>query len=372
MTKQKNIYMRGCIYWIRYTGVDGKQVRESTKSDKLRDAQSFLKLREGEVAKGEQPDIVKIKNHSFSDLAEKYLEFCANQRDIRNKESLVGMLKSEFGNLPLKSFTLDLVERYQSRILQARLTETTANRKIAVLKHMFTKAADWCMVTEAICKTIHKVKLFKVDNARIRFLGDTEIKELLDACDHVRVLKSGKEEKKKQNHLKPIIIFALNSGCRREEILSLKWEQVDLRHGFINLVRTKNGERRQVPINDTLREMLQGLVRRLDVPWVFFDSETGKRFTDVKRSFSTACKKAGIVDFHFHDLRHTFASHLVMGGVDLTTVSRLMGHKSLSMTLRYSHLAPSHLVSAVNVLNSTMNPTSTKLAQQPTKKGLAI
>lgn len=372
MAKQKNIYLRGNIFWIRYTGVDGKQVRESTKSDKLRDAQTLLKLREGEVAKGEQPDVVKIKNHTFPELAGKYLEFCANQRDFRNKKSIVEMLKSEFGNLALKFFSLEQIERYQSRLLSGKQSETTVNRKIAVLKHMFTKASDWNMVTEAGCKTVHKVKLFKVDNARVRFLSDAEIKELLDACDHVRVLKNGKQEKKKQNHLKPIITFALNTGCRREEILSLKWEQVDLRHGFINLTRTKNGERRQIPINDTLRDMLQSLVRRLDVPWVFYDSETGKRFTDVKRSFSTACKKAGIVDFHFHDLRHTFASHLVMGGVDLTTVSRLMGHKSLSMTLRYSHLAPSHLVSAVNVLNATMNPTSTKLAQQPIKKGLAV
>ena len=228
---------------------------------------------------------------------------------------------------------------------------------------MFTKAVDWSMAPESALKSVHKVKLFKVDNARTRFLSDTEIRELLAACDHVRTFKNGKMEIKKQDHLKPLIVFALNTGCRREEIFSLKWEQVDLKHGFISLNRTKNGERRQIPINDTLREMLQRRVRRLDVPFVFYDQETGKRFTDCKRSFTTACRKAGILDFHFHDLRHTFASHLVMAGVDLTTVSRLMGHKSLTMTLRYSHLAPNHLVNAVNALNTTMNTISTVLAQ---------
>jgi integrase len=96
---------------------------------------------------------------------------------------------------------------------------------------------------------------------------------------------------------------------------------------------------------------------------VFYDASTGKRFTDVKKSFGTALKKAGIVDFRFHDLRHTFASHLVMGGVDITAVSKLLGHKSLIMTLRYSHLAPDHLSQAVNVLDITGGNVANATAQ---------
>jgi site-specific recombinase XerD len=104
-------------------------------------------------------------------------------------------------------------------------------------------------------------------------------------------------------------------------------------------------------------------MRRLDSPYVFYDHATGKPYQDVKRSFKTALKNAGIRDFHFHDLRHTFASHLVMAGVDLTTVSRLLGHKSLTMTLRYAHLAPSHMVKAVDLLDTTLTgkPTIQKL-----------
>jgi integrase len=188
---------------------------------------------------------------------------------------------------------------------------------------------------------------------------------------------TGKTIQQKQAHLKPIIIFALNTGCRKDEILSLKWENVDMKHGFINMVLTKNGERRQIPINDTLREAMNGLTRRLDVPWVFYEvvkkqgKEVVKRFGDIKRSFNTACKKAGIQDFVFHSLRHTFASYLVMGGVDLTTVSRLLGHKSLTMTLRYSPLAPNHLTSAVNVLNSSMS-ISTKRKKRLKPCGLSL
>jgi integrase len=131
----------------------------------------------------------------------------------------------------------------------------------------------------------------------------------------------------------------LNTGMRRGEILSLEWEKhIDLKHGFIFLDVTKNGERREVPINQTLRETLKKLPRRLDSPYVFTDNE-GNRFKDIKWSFKTALRRSEIKDFRFHDLRHTFASHLVMAGVNITTVKDLLGHKTLTMTLRYAHLA---------------------------------
>ena len=118
---------------------------------------------------------------------------------------------------------------------------------------------------------------------------------------------------------------------------------------------TKNGERREIPINNTLRASLQSITRRIDVPYVFYDKTTGEPYRYIKRSFNTACRRAGIRDFRFHDLRHTFASHLVMAGVDITTVKELLGHKSLTMTLRYAHLAPSHKVKAVGVLDGVIN-----------------
>ena len=132
--------------------------------------------------------------------------------------------------------------------------------------------------------------------------------------------------------------------------MSLEWEKhIDLKHNFILLDQTKNGDRREIPINGTVRDALTGLMRRLDSPYVFVDAE-GKRLKDVKRSFHTACRKAGIKDFRFHDLRHTFASHLVMAGISISTVKDLLGHKTLTMTLRYAHLTKSHRVKAVNPL----------------------
>jgi integrase len=137
---------------------------------------------------------------------------------------------------------------------------------------------------------------------------------------------------------------------RKGELLGIRWDAVDLTNGFIHLKQTKNGRARSLPINRTLRSVLMGLRTRIDVPWVFHDA-LGRRITDRFKPFEGAVKKAGLVNFHFHDLRHTFASWLVMAGVPLAAVSELLGHTSLAMTMRYAHLSPKHPTDAVRVLD---------------------
>ena len=334
----KGIYKRGRIWWITYIGLDGKQYFESSKSDLKADAEYMLACKRKDIGEGKEPSIKRIKDHTFSELAEKYLDFVKIQRCFKSKKGYIKLLLAEFGaNLPLKNITLMQIEQYQSRRISDGKKPATVNRAIATLKHCVHKGYQWEMLPEETLKRVRQVKLFQENNMRLRFLSREECKALIDSCMGV---------------LKSIVVFALNTGCRKGEILSLEWEKhVDLRHGFITLDKTKNGNRREIPINDTLRSVLQGLTRRLDVPYVFLDPVTGKPYKDVKRSFKTAKRRAGIRDFKFHDTRHTFASHLVMGGVDITTVSKLLGHKSLTMTLRYAHLAPSHLVKAVEILD---------------------
>ncbi|MCF6155360.1 MAG: site-specific integrase [Candidatus Brocadia sp.] len=232
-----------------------------------------------------------------------------------------------------------LFEQYQTDKPNMGNKPATANRLIATLFHMFTKAVEWDMVEEEILKRIRKVKMLPENNRRLRYLSTEECQRLIDSCD---------------KHLKPIVITALNTGMRKDEILGLKWDNVDLNAGFIllNQDQTKNSERKEIPINQTLRETLEGITSQFD--YVFVNPLTGNRYDNVKRSFNTALKKAEIRDFKFHDLRHTFASHLVMAGIDLTTVKELMGHKDFKMTLRYAHLAPSHKVKAVDTLDNIM------------------
>lgn len=342
----KGIYKRGRIYWLRYTGHDGRIVFESTGSDKFKIAEALLTERRKAVLDGKLPEVVKkIENHTFTELCDKYIEWMTGrQKSARVKKYIISQLRDVYGNLPLRRFNSLIVEKHQTELISKGLKPASINKTLNVLKHMFNKATEWEMVEETVLKRVRKVKLLKGEGKRLRYLSQQECQELISKCE---------------THLRPIVITALNTGMRRGEILNLKWDDVDLRHGFILLHTTKNGERREIPINNTLRHTLQSLTRRLDIPYVFFDSKTGKPYQEVKRSFATACKRAGITDLHFHDLRHTFASQLVMAGVDITSVKELLGHKTLTMTLRYSHLAPSHKVKAVDILDKTLNGTST-------------
>lgn len=298
------------------------------------------------------PEIKRIVNHSFNDLVTDYLKWAARQRAYSQKELVINQLKERFGQLPLRRFDTRLVETYQAERLQAGNKPATVNRHIATIKHMFTKAVECDMVEEEALKRIRRAKMLEENNRRLRFLSKEECQALINACD------------KQLKHLKPIVIMALNAGMRKGEILNLKWDDVDRVHGFILLSHTKNGERREIPINatllSTLEESYRGTTkrpRRIDVPYVFYDYTTGKPFDNVHRSFVSACKRANIRDFRFHDLRHTFASQLIMAGIDITTVKELLGHKTL--TLRYAHLAPSHKVKAVDILDQTLTTSQT-------------
>ena len=349
MAKEKGLYKRGNVWWLRYAGPDGRVRYESTGTSDFKEAKGTLVDRRKEIKDGKDPIPVKrMPNYTFRELAESYLEWAERQKGFRSKKAIVQILVGIFGNVPLKHLNTRIIEAYQTRMLSEVKAPATCNRHLATLKHMITKAVQWEMAPEDVLKKVRQVKLLSENNRRLRFLTVEESQELIKACFP---------------HLKPIVTLALNTGMRKEEILSLEWEKhIDLKHNFILLDQTKNGDRREIPINGTVRDALTGLMRRLDSPYVFVDAE-GKRLKDVKRSFHTACRKAGIKDFRFHDLRHTFASHLVMAGIDITTVKDLLGHKTLTMTLRYAHLAPSHRVKAVDILAQTLtgNPTIQKV-----------
>ncbi len=156
-------------------------------------------------------------------------------------------------------------------------------------------------------------------------------------------------------YLRPIVTTAVNTAMRLEEILSLKWNQVNWQQRVITLTDTKNGEVRDVPLDSVMMELLRDLmrerVRQICLsPHVFVNPLTSNRWLSIRDGFKAAARRAGIEDFRFHDLRHTAASRLAMNGVDLLTVASILGHKTLSMTQRYSHLSPGHRLKAVEAL----------------------
>ncbi len=360
----RGIYKRGKVYWICYKNGDNEIVRESAKTDDLKKAESLLALRRNAVNSEEECGETVLEPCSFRELAEKYHAFVALQKSYYIKKIIINQLAEEFGNIFVGEFTTSLVESYLSRGLEQGLKPATVNRRLACLKHMFRKACEWGNCSEEKLKQIRQVRFLRENNQRLRYLEPEECQALVRVCEKYPRLR----------HLKPIIVTAMNTGMRRGEILSLKWEQIDSKSGVITLHDTSSGDKRQIPINETLAETLREIVRRIDSPYVFVDSR-GKPHKHIREAFTSACRRSGIKDFRFQDLRHTFASHLVKAGIEITTVSKLLGHKSMAMTLRYSHLAPDHLQAAVNALNVlSKRPASFPLHDASgdftTKKGL--
>ncbi len=350
------------VWWCCYKSASGRIIRKSTGKTEYDDAMDFLMDRRKEAKAGNDPEFKKIIDHTFSDLAKEYKTWCKRQRGAVAKERCINQLSEKFGDFRLRQFTTMMLEQYQTeRLEKGKKTvrvkvgdeyvqesrpnkPATINRHIAAVKHMFTKAVEWDMVEEEVLKKVRKVRMLPENNRRLRYLSKEECQALVGLCS---------------GQLRAMVITALNTGMRRGEIFSLTWDQLDLKHGFVLLERTKNGERREIPINGALRQALAMVPRRLDGGHVFINQESGLPYCTFNKAFLRACKKAGITNFRFHDLRHTFASHLVMAGVDITTVKELLGHKTLAMTLRYAHLAPSHKVKALDVLNETLNGAST-------------
>jgi integrase len=186
---------------------------------------------------------------------------------------------------------------------------------------------------------VKSVKFFREDEGRLKFLEKEEIKRLYDACPE---------------YLKSIVALAVCTGMRKGEILSLKWPDVDFRRKIITILKTKGPKKREIPIGVGISRLLLKQKKYPDNPYVFC-YEDGRRIGSFKKAFKTTLKKAGIRDFTFHDLRHTFASHLVMSGVDLKTVQEIMGHASFTTTLRYAYLARNHKRRAMEIFDSRMD-----------------
>ena len=331
------LYKRKNVYWYDFR-MNGIRYRKSTGKTRRRDAEEVYHAEREKAKAGECAGAKKIKDCTVADLAAEYSKWVKFQKSyMGSKRFFINHIVETFGNLKVRDLNARIVEQWQTKRLEHR-KPATVNRITSCLRHMVTQGQKWEMVDEESAKRIRSVKLLKEENKRLRFLTLEECQRLIDCC---------------QEHLKPIVTVALHTGMRRGEILNLRWEHVDLQHYFILLDKTKNGTRREIPINSTLEELFQNLQRSTGSSYVFVNKD-GKPYRDINRSFNAALQRAGICDFRFHDCRHTTASHLVMAGIDLTTVKELLGHKDITTTLRYSHLAPGHKRKAVQVLDRIM------------------
>jgi integrase len=217
---------------------------------------------------------------------------------------------------------------------------STVNRYLAVLSHAFTVALkEWQWVES---NPVLKVSKPAEPRGRIRFLSDDERTRFLTAC-----------KASQSPDLYPAIILALSTGARAQEVMGLRWSQVDLTRKVATLHETKNGERRVLPLAGPALDLLhvRSKVRRLDTDLVFPGHNRPAKPIDLRSAFEGALKVAGITDFHWHDLRHTAASYLAMNGASLAEIAEVLGHKTLNMVKRYAHLSEAHTAAVVERMN---------------------
>ena len=321
------LFKKGDAWYIDYY-VDGKRRREAIGPNRKM-AEKALAKRRVQVAENEFLDIVRKPKTTFDELAKIYIDYAkTNKLSWTRDEYSIKRLSQNFAGKRLEQISPFLIEKYKNARVK-EVSVATLNRELACLKHMFSKAIEWKLYTS---NPVKSVKLFKEHNQRLRYLTVGEVHRLIGELPV---------------HLKPVVQCALHTGMRRGEILGLKWDDIDLKQRLIFVRNSKNGEGREIPVAVELLRELRPL--RKTGEYVFsFDGHS--RIQSIRTGFENATKRAGISDFTFHDLRHTFASHLVMSGVDLLTVKELLGHKSINMTLRYSHLSPDHKRNAVDLL----------------------
>jgi len=335
------IRKRGNSWQIDYLDPTGKRVRQSFR--KKKDAVAELGKRISLIAEKSYLDIKKDYKTTFGELLAKYEENFKHQASFEKyKKFCIENFKAHFGEDTLLSNIKYInLETYRNQLRQGLTrngtlrADATVNRAMACLRHIFTKAVEWDMIERNLFEK-GKSLLLKENNRRIRYLAEEEIERLLKEC-------------RPKKHLYRIVVCALNTGMRRGEILSLKWSQI--RNGFIYLEKTKTKERREIPINDTLAQIFKEIRREQGLTSEYVFTYAKRSISKVDRSFRGALRRAGIEDFKFHDLRHTFASHVLMRGGTLKDVQELLGHKTMTMTLRYAHLSQEHKKKAVNLLN---------------------
>ena len=322
------------IWYIDYY-CDGRRVREAIGSKTA--AKNALTARQADILRGEFK-FKKEKKIRFEDFSKEYLEYAKpRKRSWGRDETSLNHFKLYFKDIFLSRITPALIEKYIKERKDKKIKHSTINRELTCLKRMFT-------VAKKLGKFYGDNPVKEIDSLEetqyiMRVLDKDEIRRLIDASS---------------GYLRAIVITALGTAMRKGEILNLKWNDIDFIENYIYIKQTKSNVMRKVPMNSVVRETLKGLKREGD--FVFQSSKTNTHFRDFFRSFKSACREAKINDLRFHDLRHTSATLMVMGGIDLVTVSQILGHSTIHMTMKYAYPTPENKRRAVDVLASVFKP----------------
>jgi len=342
---EKNLFKDSKGRWRIYFRCKGRRVRKIIGPSK-RQAEEHLAALKADILRDPYDFGRKKPEVLFETHADEFLELYSkqNKRSFSRDEISLNHFKEFFKGKYLLEITPDLIEKYRLKRRADGLSLSTINRELACLKTCFSKAIEWEKMER---NPAAKVKKFHEPNAKERILTIEEMKRLLNAASP---------------ELRPALIIALNTGMRRGEILGLRWRDVDFVKGFILIEDSKSGRSRKIPMNGLVFETLRAMNR--DREFVFENPETRTNIKDVKTAFKGACRRAkkdpknendkGIEGVRFHDLRHTAASRMIETGADLVTVSKILGHATIQMTMRYCHPTPENMRRAVEKLSEVL------------------
>ena len=328
---------RGNVWWMNLI-FQGQRIRRSTGTMNRALAESIMAKVKVQLIEGQYFDRLEEKTRTFGELMDRYeREHLMKLASRQTGEFFVKRFRAFFGGRTLAEITPKLIVDYKRTRYAGGVKAASINRELTCLRKAFSLAKrewEWCRENP-----VSRVSFEKGANKRDRWLTEDEEARLLAACP---------------SWLRELVVFALHTGMRLGEILELTWNGVDLFRKTVTVFRSKNGERRTVPLNHTVMALLleKVRVRHLNTSLVF-PSRAGTQLdpNHLRRALRPAMTEAGVVDCHFHDLRHTFATRLVQSGVDLYKVQRLLGHKSPMMTQRYAHHYPESLRDGVEMLD---------------------
>ena len=311
--------------------------KRRTATEKLSHlSQLYLeRLRKLQKEKKEKPPTTSAQTTKFSVLIEQYQKEILPELSFSSQKAIANQLKywnREGGHRVLADINAPWIAQKRSELKKAKRTSATVNRYLAALSVVLSACVkEWHLIAFNPAQNVRKLK---EPRGRTRYLSEKELKALLKAVSP-------------RADLKLAVMLALATGARRMEIWSLKRDEIDLENGFATFNQTKTGVARTVPIRGESLKLLRDYLAQSDTP-LLFPSEKNPNFPfDFRRSFKSALDKAKIEDFSWHDLRHSAASYLIRAGVDLRIAGEILGHKNISMTMKYSHLAPNHLTDAV-------------------------
>ncbi len=337
------MFKRGSIWWTKIRREGRKTiVRSLETSDKKLATSIEAKIRTG-IIEGKYIEKSACENNTVEEMMTKFMEEHAPNVSVSMQNSYKASLKNInpfFAELQLSAVSPKVISSYKVKREKKGIKPATINRELAMLSKAFNVAVrEWEWTKD---NPVSRVPREKENNERDRWLSFEDEKRILTYCP---------------DWLKDIIVFDLNTGFRQGELLSLTWQCVNLlRNTAMILARfSKNGKPRTIPLNQIAIEILmrKSNVRSFKNDLVFFNGNgTMIDRHNLRRAFNVATKKAGIADFRFHDLRHTFATRLVQRGIDIYKVSKLLGHKDVRMTQRYSHHCPDSLRDGVDILTS--------------------